>query len=157
MTRTPHPLPRLSLLLFALLALVPAALAQDDPFAGVTIESLGTSNPDVAGGHALVFLRITLQPGAHIAAHSHPGNVILVVDSGAFTTAFTQGTGALTRAGMEPDEITTGSVHVLQPGDSLAYDGSAAHTMVNEGTEPLVLLVSALLDSAQDGFIFHQH
>ena len=145
----------LALLCLLTLAL-PNALAQDDPFAGVTIESLGAASPAVAPGHALVFLRLTLQPGAHIASHSHPGDVILVVERGAFTTAFTQGEGTLTRVGAEPAAIVTGSVETLHPGDSLAYDGSAGHTMVNEGDEPLVLLVSALLDGEQDGFLFHQ-
>lgn len=152
MTRKIHPL-----LAFLALASLAPAIAQDDPFAGVTIASLGASNPAIAPGHALVLLEITLQPGSHIAAHSHPGNVIVVVQSGIFTTLFTQGTGTLARVGLEPGEIAAGAVHVLHPGDSLAYDATAAHTMVNEGTEPLVLLVSALLDTEQEGFLFHQH
>lgn len=145
-------------LLFACAAVLALgfAFAQDDPFAGTTTEILGSIAPTTAEGQALVFLRITMEPGASIAAHNHPGSVILVVDAGTFGTEFTQGEGQITRSGEENAQtVRPGTEHVMEVGDSLAYDGSAAHTMVNAGDEPLVLLVSALLDSDQPGFLFH--
>lgn len=148
--------PTRRLLLALLAALLPGALAlAQDPLAGVTVESLGAASPAAADGQALVFLRITMEPGAQIAAHSHPGSVIVVVDAGEFTTAFTEGEGTLTRYGAQAQPLAPGAEQVLGPGDSLAYDGTAAHTMVNAGSEPLVLLVSALLDPNREGFLFH--
>ncbi len=138
------------------------ALADGDPMAGVTTEQLGSLPSAGAPGYTLVFLRITMQPGASIPAHSHPGDVVVVVQSGKFGTQFVRGEGTLTRAaadGQAPSQETleAGDSAVLLPGDSLAYGGSAGHTMSNAGDTPLVLLVSALLADGQPGFMFdHQ-
>src|SRR3954463_9620664 len=92
------------LALFALFIGAPAlARAQDatptpDPFAGVTIETLGSGMPTNSEGNALVLLRITMQPGALIPIHHHPGQVILYVESGQFGTTFGDGDAMITRA-----------------------------------------------------------
>lgn len=132
------------------------AHAQDDPFAGVTIETLGSTTPAMAQELGLAFLRITMEPGARIAPHSHPGTVIVVVDEGVFRTVFTRGTATLTRFGGETETLRVDTEALLQPGDGLAYDGGAAHVMENGSDVPLVLLVSALLDPAEEGFLFHE-
>ncbi|HKI59375.1 MAG TPA: cupin domain-containing protein [Trueperaceae bacterium] len=134
-------------------------LAQADPMAGVTTEALGSLPSAGAPGYTLVFLRITMQPGANIPAHSHPGDVVVVVQSGKFGTSFVRGQGTVTRAavgGADAVQATlkAGDSAVLLPGDSLAYGGSAGHTMSNAGDTPLVLLVSALLADGQPGFMF---
>ena len=142
------------------------ALSQeaDDPFAGVTIETLGSIAPDDMPGQALVLLRLTLEPGASIAAHGHPGVVVLFVESGTFGTEFTRGEGTITRAAQAGEPTTEqagmGAEQLLEPGDSVAYGETAAHTMRNAGDEPLVLLVSALLSTDDPGFLFegeHAH
>lgn len=46
----------------------------------------------------LVLLRITMEPGASIDAHGHPGAVTLHVESGVFGTGFVEGSGIVTRA-----------------------------------------------------------
>lgn len=146
-------------LIAALLLLVASSFAQDmqdmkDPMAGTTVEALGSFAPSTAEGQALVFLRITMEPGASIPFHHHPGAVVVVVESGIFGTEFKEGEATIVRAGQEETEtITAGGQTELNPNDSLAYEG-AVHTMVNAGDEPLVLLVSALLDPEQPGFIF---
>jgi len=137
----------------------PAAFAKSDPMAGVTTEALGSLPSAGAPGYTLVFLRITIQPGANIPAHSHPGDVVVVVQSGKFGTSFVRGQGTVTReasGGADPVAVTlkAGDSAVLLPGDSLAYSGSAGHTMSNAGLAPLVLLVSALLADGQPGFMF---
>jgi hypothetical protein len=85
--------------------------------------------------------------------------VVVYVESGTFGTEFVDGSGTITRAttpgtpaATEP--VTTGSDNTLEGGDSLAYDEAAAHTMVNAGEGMLVLLVSAVLDPSQPGFMF---
>lgn len=150
--------------LVALLALVAAlasaaAFADGDPMAGVTTEVLGSLPSAGAPGYSLVFLRITMQPGATIPAHSHPGDVVVVVQSGTFGTQFVRGEGTVTRAtaggaAPAPETLKAGDSAVLLAGDSLAYGGSAGHTMTDAGDTPLVLLVSALLADGQNGFMF---
>jgi mannose-6-phosphate isomerase-like protein (cupin superfamily) len=135
------------------------AQASADPMAGVTTEALGSLPSAGAPGYTLVFLRITMQPGANIPAHSHPGDVAVVVQSGRFGTSFVRGQGTITRAttGMAApaaETLKAGDSAVLLPGDSLTYSGSAGHNMSNAGDTPLVLLVSALLATGQSGFMF---
>lgn len=126
----------------------------NDPLAGTVIESLGAFTPVAAPDRALVFLRITLDPGVAIPFHHHPGTVIVVVESGLFGTEFAEGEGTVMRYGQEaPESVLAGDDTTLAAGDSLSYDG-AVHTMRNDGPGPVVLLVSALLDPAQPGFIF---
>lgn len=128
-----------------------------DPMAGTTIETLGTFTPSVAGDSVLVLMRITMEPGTVIPAHQHPGAVVVVVEEGVYGTELLEGSGTLTRAGTTgegaSEVVSAGSEATLQPGDSFSYEG-AVHTMANPGDEPLVLLVSALLDPAMPGFMF---
>ncbi len=131
---------------------------EHDPFEGVTIEALGGGEPENTPGQALALLRITMEPDASIDAHGHPGAVTLHVESGVFGTEFVEGSGVITRATdagtpAPIEEATTGQELILDPGDSLFYQ-DARHTMANSGDKPLVLLVSALLDSEEPGFVF---
>lgn len=143
-----------TLLALALLLVGGAALAQDNPLAGTTIELLGATSPSAAQTQNLVFMRITMAPGAAIPAHHHPGAVVVMVQSGLFGTEFIEGQGQLMRFGAEAAEaLAGGSETTMSVGDSLAYEG-AIHTMRNDGPDDLVLLVSALLDPQQPGFIF---
>ncbi len=134
-------------------------VAQDDPLAGTTVEVLGAIEPAILPGWNLVSLRITMQPGAVIAGHSHPGPVVLVVESGVFVTEFIHGSGTILRAASSGTPVVTETAETgvevtLNPGDSLSYDQTAGHTMINGGDEPLVLLVSAVLAIDQPGFQF---
>lgn len=131
---------------------------EHDPFAGVTIEALGGGEPGTTPGQTLALLRITMEPGASIDAHGHPGAVTLHVESGVFGTEFVEGSGVVTRSAdagtpAPTEEAATGQELTLDSGDSLFYQ-DARHTMVNSGEAPLVLLVSALLDSEEPGFMF---
>jgi mannose-6-phosphate isomerase-like protein (cupin superfamily) len=134
----------------------------EDPLAGTTVEVIGGIEPLMAEGRMLVLLKITMEPGAEIDAHSHPGAVVIMVDSGVFETTFIHGEGVVTRASTDgtpgaTEQAATDVEIVMNPGDSLAYDQTAGHTMVNGSDEPLVLLVSALLASDEQGFLFEDH
>lgn len=150
--------------LFGALSLVlvqPAIAQDDDPLAGTTVEALGGIEPAIIEGWNLVSLRITMEPDTEIAGHSHPGPVVLVVESGVFVTEFIHGSGTVTRAAVDgtpaaTEMAETGVEITLNPGDSVAYDQTAGHTMANGGDEPLVLLVSALLAVDQQGFLFEE-
>lgn len=131
---------------------------EHDPFEGVTIEMLGGGEPENTPGQTLALLRIIMDPGASIDAHGHPGAVTLHVESGVFGTAFVEGGGVITRvadAGTPglTEEAATGPDLTLNTGDSLFYQ-DARHTMTNPSDEPLVLLVSALLNTDEPGFVF---
>ena len=139
-------------LMFVLMAA--GAFAQEpDPMAGTTVEALGSFAPSAASDKALLLLRITMEPGAAIPFHQHPGAVVVTVQSGTFGTEFGEGEGTLTRSDGTTETVSAGGTATMQAGDTLAYEG-AVHTMVNEGDDAVVLLVSALLDPNQPGFIF---
>ncbi len=151
-------------LMMAMLSLTPLmARAQDatppaDPFAGVTIETLGSGAPPATPGMVVVLLRITMAPGALIPRHVHPGQVILYVESGTFGTTFGDGDAVITRAVTEgtpvAEAVQTNVEITMRPGDSVSYSKVTTHIMHNIGDKPLVLLVSALLAADQPGFLF---
>ena len=135
--------------------------AQDpDPFAGSAIQSLGSVSPSIMADHTLNLVQLTMQPGASIAMHHHPGPVVISVQSGEFTTSFQVGSVVLTRAANDAtpaasEKIVAGTKYVLKPGDSIAYDADAmGHYMANEGSEPLVLLAAVFWTTDADGFMF---
>ncbi len=150
----------------ALLALLAGAMgvradtASEDPLAGTTIKALGSFTPAEAAGYNVVLLRLTLEPKTTITDHSHPGGVVLLVESGTFATTFTLGSATISRApetgGGEAttEEAILDEEVILEPGDSVAYGSDTHHVMRNVGDEPLVLIASALLAVEQPGFIF---
>ena len=151
-------------LLVAFLVVVGASLrtnAQDkDPFAGTIIESLGSISPSILPDHTMNLVKLTMEPGASIAFHHHPGPVVISVQSGEFTTSFETATGVLNHPSTKDAKATTeplksGVTYVLKPGDSIAYDADAmGHYMANEGSEPLVIVATVLWTTDEDGFIF---
>lgn len=148
-----------ALFMFALIALpLVAVRAQDDPFAGVTVEGLGAVEPAVAPGQTLELVKLTFEPGASLDMHHHPGPVIISVVSGEFTTSFAQSTASINRAGStEPETVNSGEEYILSAGDTVAYDAdTTGHVMQNNGAEPLVLMASVLFETGQPGFIFEE-
>lgn len=151
-----------AVLMMGLLAL-PAlrTSAQADPLAGVKVEALGAVQPAVAPGQTLNLLRLTLDPGVTISMHHHPGPVIISVESGTFITSFAESTAVITRAGAAadatPEPVDSGEEYTLNAGDTVAYDANTmGHVMKNGGTDPLVLIASALFEDGQPGFIFEE-
>lgn len=146
----------------ALLMLAPgarvAAQTHDDPLAGTSIEALSGGTSANTGERMLHLMRITMKPGTVIPAHQHPGPVALSVERGTFGTEFIAGSGQVTRAatGEEaPPAVTLkpGDDITMEAGDHLFYDG-ATHTMRNDGSGDLVLLVAALFDPERPGFLW---
>lgn len=150
-----------SLVMTLLLTSALGAWAQEstpvnDPMAGTTVESLGGIPLEMADGYALAMLKLTLEPGVTIPAHHHPGSVVLYVLSGTFGTTFTEGEAVVTRAATPSatEPVVIGSETVLEAGDSVSYEGDTHHSMSNIGDEPLVLMVAAVLDANEPGFLF---
>lgn len=151
-------LPLIALVVLMLTALPVLTRAQDDPFAGVTVEGLGAVEPAVAPGQTLELVKLTFEPGASLTTHHHPGPVIISVVSGEFTTSFAQSSAVITRAGStEPETVDSGEDYVLTAGDTVAYDANTTgHVMQNKGAEPLLLMASVLFETGQPGFIFEE-
>ncbi|HEX7039941.1 MAG TPA: cupin domain-containing protein [Trueperaceae bacterium] len=145
---------RAALTVAALAAALTFAVGQEaDPLRGATVAALGTFTPGAAPERSLQLLRITLEPGTTIPEHRHPGAVVVEVEEGVFGTTFAEGEGTIQRSEGEVESVAAGESATLQAGDSLAYEG-ALHTMANEGDETLILVVAALLDPNQPGFMF---
>jgi quercetin dioxygenase-like cupin family protein len=128
----------------------------DDPLAGTTIEQLSGGMPGLVPDHALVLLRVTMEPGVVIPPHSHPGPVALYVEQGTFGTEFIEGSGTVqpqpqNGTPVPAIDLAPGDDILMPAGDNLFYDG-AVHTMRNDGDDTLILLVAAVFDPSAPGF-----
>ena len=142
-----------------LLASAHTATPPADPMASVTVETLGRGISVAAPDHVVLLLRITMAPGAHIPMHTHPGQVILFVESGTFGTAFGEGDALITRVPVEDTPVLAQKARanveeIMTAGASVTYSNVTTHIMRNPGDQPLVLLVSALLSADEPGFSF---
>ena len=135
-----------------------ATLAQDEQpidlscVTGVTALTLGVGMPENASGQVLVLLHLTVAPGGGFAPHTHPGMMVVSVESGTLdvtqvgdmemtvTRAASNGTPAVN----EP--LTNGMTATLGPGDSFVEPAGMVHTSFNNGTEPASLLATGLID-----------
>ena len=149
------------LLVLGLMAIGPAAVrAQEGQpldlpcVTGTTVLPLTQAMPSDAPGDALILLQLTIAPDSGFAPHKHPGVVTVSVVSG--TLEFTHldtGEMSIMRAptGATPaaaEAVTKGVPVTLNPGDWMVEEGMM-HTMLNKGSEPSVLLVSALVPADQ--------
>lgn len=116
----------------------------------VYAQVLGKSIPATADeGQALVSVRITIQPGGGFNAHTHPGTVNAYIDSGDFTFTLLDDSHemVITRGDTgETETLTPNEPMVLNPGDSFVETGMV-HEAWNLGDEPVVVLVTALIDA----------
>ena len=107
-----------------------------------------------AAGQDVVLVRITFGPGGSIGPHTHPGMLVVSIESG--TLGFTlleEGTMAVTRAApagtpAAEEPLTAGQEVLLDPGDWFAEMGMV-HTARSVGDEPAVVLVSGLIETGQ--------
>ncbi|HEV2127671.1 MAG TPA: cupin domain-containing protein [Thermomicrobiales bacterium] len=123
--------------------------ATPTPATGITTEVLGQGQPSDVPGMMLWLLRITFEPGAVAASHSHPGSSVFTIQSGSITFMLEEGTVTLHRAGTiatpaAAEEISAGTEFTLNAGDTVFYESDAVFSEVNEGDEPAVILVANL-------------
>jgi quercetin dioxygenase-like cupin family protein len=152
------------MLSFAILALaltmaIPAGTrAQGQPLnlpcvSGVTVEPIGQAMPAEAPGQALVVLRITIAPGGGFQPHTHPGTLVVSIESGQFglTQLDTSMPMSIMRAASNgtpaaSEQLTAGATTVLNPGDWFVEPKGMLHEMTNAGSTPTVVLVSGVVD-----------
>src|SRR5688572_2266471 len=64
------------------------------------IQRLGEASPSTAEGQTLVLVRATFEPGGGIGPHTHPGTLVITIESGTFGfTLVDEGTMAVMRSG----------------------------------------------------------
>ena len=125
----------------------PAASPAAGPV-GVTSALLGGGQPAVAPGHELTLRRVTIAPGGGIPAHTHPGALVIYLESGTWGYTALGGTARLTRAAVAgtpspAEDLPIGTEVILQAGDVL-YVEEPADAIRNAGDEPVVLLIAGL-------------
>ena len=112
------------------------------------------STPVGDGSQTLIQARIIFGPGGSIGEHTHPGTLVLTVESGQF--GFTPvGAGEMTvnRAATAETEsvsepMVAGEEMVVNPGDWFVETGMV-HTGVNLSAEPTTVLLTGLITTGE--------
>jgi quercetin dioxygenase-like cupin family protein/uncharacterized protein YgiM (DUF1202 family) len=144
-----------------MLALAPATHAQEStpettspatPAAAPTGDSLGEVliQHDVSempnAPMTVRLLRITLDPGASVPMHTHPGLEFDYIESGTLTTR-SEGASVVSVGGQQSE---TTEPQTLSAGDWVHYPNGIGMNLANEGDEPLVLLSAVVLSVGAD-------
>lgn len=155
------PVAALFLMLAILAPVRSTTLAQDGQpidlpcVTGVTAQTLGVGMPNDASGQALVLVRLDIAPSGGFAPHTHPGMMVVSVESGTIdvtqigememtiTRAASNGTPAVN------ESLTNGMTATLGPGDSFTEPAGMVHTAFNNGADPAILMAAGLVDPNQ--------
>jgi quercetin dioxygenase-like cupin family protein len=130
----------------------PHAMAQDTTPAagpvGVTSTLFGSGQPSLVPGHELSLRRVMIEPGGGIPAHTHPGALVIYLESGSWGYIPLGGVAHLTRAAVNGtpspiEDMVMGAEIVLSAGDWI-YVEDPADDIRNAGDEPVVLWIAAL-------------
>ncbi len=126
--------------------LVRRAAAQETTAEPLIVAELGELPPPPA---FVRLVRITLQPGASVPTHSHPGPEFAHVESGTLSVS---GAGdlAVVRAGGGAEQAPANTPLVLSPGDRVAFPAGVAFAFANAGDEPAVLLTLVILPAGPE-------
>ena len=125
----------------------PAASPAAGPV-GVSAVLLGGGQPAAAPGYELTLRRITIAPGGGIPAHTHPGALVIYLESGTWGYTALGGTARLTRAAAAgtpaaAEDLPIGTEVILTAGDVL-YVEEPGDAIRNAGDEDVVLLIAGL-------------
>ena len=115
----------------------------------IFLELLGSALTTEVPNKRLTLIRLTLAPGASMFAHTHPGQLVVAIESGTLAYTVLNGDGASVRGAagtpIAEDVIPPGTETTFGPGEFLVEPPGVAHTYRNPGEEPVVLLISALV------------
>ena len=129
------------------------AVAQDaTPAAELTVEALGAGMPASTPGRQLILARATFPAGFTLHAHTHPGPVVVFVESGTYGYTPVAGEAAYVTRAAAPgtaEALTTGAEVLLSAGDALFHDEDVAGIDRAVGDEPAVLLLAVLFDPTE--------
>jgi hypothetical protein len=115
---------------------------------GVAIQMMGVGQPSTTPGMELTLRRTTIAPGGGLPPHSHPGALVIVVESGTWGYTALGGGVQLTRAAVagtpSPAEaMEFGAQVTLTAGDALFVE-DPEDDFRNVGDDDVVLLVAGL-------------
>lgn len=111
----------------------PAPVAATDIATGSYPGSVEVSVED-AHGVQVVVRQVTIQPGASTGEHCHHGQLVGVVRQGVLT---------------HHAPIYPSGVHEYVAGDAIVEGASYIHEGVNEGTEPVILDVTYIIEAGE--------
>jgi quercetin dioxygenase-like cupin family protein len=122
----------------------------------MSVQVLGNAAPGNADGQSLVLVRAHFAPGGSIGPHTHPGTLVVSVESGQFGVTLEEEGDmgmAVMRSGATgtpaaEEMLTRGEEVILEPGDWFIETGMI-HSARNAGDEPVTVLFSGLVEAGQ--------
>jgi quercetin dioxygenase-like cupin family protein len=118
-----------------------AAAASAEP---VVRTRLGQTDPVNAPGQTLYLEEVRIAPGARLGTHFHEGTQVARVVSGRLTYNIVSGPATILRD--TGNEVVVGpTVVTLGPGEGVIETPEVVHYGANDGTEPVVIFLAALL------------
>jgi quercetin dioxygenase-like cupin family protein len=122
----------------------------------MSVQMLGNAPPTSAPDQSLVLVRAYFGVGGGIGPHTHPGTLVVAVESGQFGVTLGEETEmgmAVMRAGEAgtpavEEMLTPGQEAVLNPGDYFIETGMV-HSARTVGEEPVVVTFTGLVEAGQ--------
>lgn len=108
---------------------------------------LGSAQPADAPEDALELVRYTIQPSTALAPHRHPGTQLALIESGTLTYTVIEGEVTVHQADGGSRVIGPGETGRIAAGEWIVEDETIVHYGANEGSEPVVILASSLLEA----------
>ncbi len=115
--------------------------------AEVVKEQLGSAMPSTAPGEELGLWHYVFPPGTQLVPHYHPGWQVARIVGGTLTYTIIEGDVAVTRADGTAETHRGGETITLGPGDTVVENPATQHTGANNGSVPVELYTSTLLDA----------
>lgn len=116
---------------------------------GVTREVFGTTKPASAPGQELTLSQVTIEPGAGLGPHTHPGTQMARISGGTLTYAVYHGEVTVTRKGGQVETHGADDTVALNAGDSLLEPKGMVHSAKNDGSELVVILLTSLFEAGE--------
>jgi hypothetical protein len=139
------------------IGLAVSAGAADDPIV-VTRQPLAeVKAPPGAPHRTLGLSKVTVMPGAVLAAHHHPGAQIAYIAEGVLTYTVEDGVARVKKGpgddGTLVRKLTDGDTARLTPGRWLVESEDMVHHAENKGTVPVVIFLATLLRTGEPAAI----
>lgn len=106
---------------------------------------LASGAPAAAPAHQLALARYSIQPGARLGAHRHPGMQIAFMEGGTLNYRVIQGAVTVHQLDGGTREIAAGRTGTVTPGEWFIEDETTVMSGENDGPTMAVILVSSLL------------
>lgn len=123
-----------------------ATPASATPAPGVVREVLSEIEPDSAPGELFQLVRYTIPTDTTLAAHTHPGIQMNIIEGGVLTYyVVADGEVIVTRVDGTVETFGPGESTTLQVDDRLIEPAGVVHYGANLGGEPVIILTASLL------------